>query len=216
MKALSYDVKDKRRRFQQMSKKSLLIGLASIAMLMTGCSGSNTQAAAMTASYLSPSVMKYSNMRPKYNYYTLEFSMERLQTFSDGTYQLDVISQVYSALILPEEGSAATGNERTNYVNSYYGTFTSTVDDLDSNTLHLELAAPTRIVSTYDAAYYYDTANWTDAMSAIEYTDIAGNKTTYTSGDEYLSKNKFESASFVASIDTSSIQYVTLEFVKAE
>ena len=53
-------------------------------------------------------------------------------------------------------------------------------------------------------------------MSAIEYTDIAGNKTTYTSGDEYLSKNKFESASFVASIDTSSIQYVTLEFVKAE
>lgn len=199
-----------------MSKKNLLLGVALLGVMLTGC-GETSSEAKLTGSYLSPSNMVYSNMRPTYNYYTLTFSMQNLKTFDDGTYELSEISQCYSALILPESGSAANGNERENKITTYYGTFTSETNALDSDMLTIKLSEPTRIIDTVDASYYFDTANWTQAMSEVKITTnpLTGETKSYADGETYLSEKKFSEATFNATISTSAIEYVSLTTAQA-
>ena len=125
-----------------------LVSLSSIALVgcggttsgNTSAEGASTQTSAevvdtptLTGSYLSPAQLGYSNMRPTYNYYLTTFAFQNLETYSDNTYCLTLSSSTFSAVILPEEGNDATGNERNNSLVKYYGAFTSTVDDLDDD-----------------------------------------------------------------------------------
>ena len=119
----------------------------------------------LNGGYSSPAVFAYNNNRPTYNYYTTTFAMQTLETYADGKYIFNQYSSTFSGVVLPEEGSDGSGNERENSQISSYGTYTSEVDDLDEDTTHISLSASTRLVVRNDASEYYDTANWTAAMS---------------------------------------------------
>jgi ABC-type Fe3+-hydroxamate transport system substrate-binding protein len=189
-----------------------LISLSSIALVgcggttsgNTSAEGASTQTSAevvdtptLTGSYLSPAQLGYSNMRPTYNYYLTTFAFQNLETYSDNTYCLTLSSSTFSAVILPEEGNDATGNERNNSLVKYYGAFTSTVDDLDDDTVYYHLSEPSRIVGSDDTLFFYDTANWTDDMKektadvTYKYDAETGSqkatgKKEYATGAEYL------------------------------
>jgi hypothetical protein len=180
--------------------------------------------ATLTADYSSPAQLSYVNMRPTYNYYLTTFTFEELETYSDNTYILTVSSSCFSGVILPEEGNAAQGNERTNYLTKYYGTFTKETDSLDDDTLYITSSLPTRIVSAYDSSYFVDTDNWTDTMktksadktysynSQTQTQEVTGTK-EYATGKEYLDAKKFTTpVKFTASIKNCSIEFAALTF----
>lgn len=200
-------------------KKLKMIALSVLSMLsIASCAGKKeeTPAVTLTGSFTSPANLTYVNNRPTFNYFMTTFDFEVLDTYSDNSYVLTVSSSCFSALELPEEGNAAKGNERVNYLSKYYGTFTKTVDDLDEDMVYFSLSEPTRVVSNYDSIYYADSANWTDAMSASVYDSVyvgTGGQTEkkyYTSGEEYLAAKKYAAVKVKGSIKNASIDYAAL------
>ena len=138
--------------------------------------------AKLVASYASPASMSYMNMRPTYNYYTTTFAMEFLDLYDDGTYCLAHSSSTFSALILPEEGNDATGNERTNTITRFFGTYTSKVNELDEESKDVSLAKPNRMIENNDAAVLIDTAHY----SAYTVAGTQGRPdTTYETAEDY-------------------------------
>ena len=178
-------------------------------------SQAEAKAAKLTQGFSSPAQFAYMNARPQYNYYTTTFVFETLDLFDDNTYQFNVISMTFSGVVLPEEGSDGSGNERENSVVRYYGTYTSAEDELDPEILSVSLADPSRIVAFSDAAAFYDTANWTDAMSKaagshIEYDEnyqqhlVEGEK----SAADYLKENAFAAMDIEAVPSQGKIDFV--------
>ena len=117
-----------------------------------------------TGIYLTPGRLSYQNMRPQYNYYLTTFDQQELTLMDDDTYCLVISSSCFSALELAESTNDAKGNERTNYIVKFYGTYTSQVNDLDEDLLDVTLSAPTRVVRSQDQTYWLDTDNWNDDM----------------------------------------------------
>ena len=187
----------------------------------TSENGNTSSNPTLTNAFLSPAKLSYTNMRPTYNYYMTTFAFENLETFSDNTYCLSLSSSTFSAVILPEEGNDATGNERNNSLVKYYGSFTSTVDDLDDDTVYYHLSEPSRIVGSDDTLFFYDTANWTDAMKektadvTYEYDAETGaqkatGKKEYATGAEFLAAKKFKAVKFTTAKKTRTLEYVDL------
>lgn len=179
----------------------------------------------LTAAFSSPAKMSYSNMRPNYNYYTTTFTFQTLELYSDNTAIFTISTSTFSAVVLPEEGSAATANERNNYLAKFYAPYTSKVDELDEDTVLYTLTAPTRMVVEYDSQYYIDTENWTDNMKEkskdqkSEYDEATGQQkvtgeTVYNTGAEYLAAHKYKGDIILTSSSkNSSIEYLsTIEF----
>lgn len=211
-------------------KKNKLFAILLSSLALASCSGgsceektSDTNAgavAALTQEFITPAKLTYSNMRPTYNFYMTTFSFETLKIYSDNTYVLTYSSSMFSAVILPEEGNAANGNEKQNFLTEYYGTFTKKADELDEDTVYFTISSPTRIVSAYDSLYYLDTDNWTENMTAktVEKKITADDKgnvttngeTTYSSGKEYLDAHKLDKMTLTCALSTSSMEYVTL------
>jgi hypothetical protein len=209
-------------------KKFRFITLALSLLSLASCGGnasdnsaeaSTVSAATLTAAYSSPAQLSYSNMRPSYNYYLTTFEFETLELYSDDTYCLSVASSTFSAVILPESGNAAQGNERTNYLTKYYGTFTKETDELDDDTLYVKTSVPARLVSIYDSTYYIDTDNWTDNMKkksadkTYEYVDGAQKETgsvEYATGAEYLAAHNISSLKITCAVGACSMEYVSL------
>lgn len=184
-------------------------------------SSTETIAPTLVGAYLSPSELGYANMRPSYNYYLTTFTQQYLEVYSDNTYKLAVSSSIFSALILPETGNEAQGNERDNYLTYYYGAYTTEEDDLDEDTVYYHLSEPSRIVSAYDAAYYFDTDNWTDTMktktadTTYEYDAETGQQTEtgsveYETGADYLAAKKYSAVKVTTSTSQASLTYVDL------
>lgn len=201
-------------------KKIKMLAVALLSVLsLASCAGKKeeTPAATLTGSFTSPAHLTYVNNRPEYNYFLTTFDFEVLETYSDNSYVLMVSSSCFSALEIPEEGNAAKGNERVNYLNMYYGTFTKTVDELDEDMVYFNLSEPNRVVSNYDSVYYADSANWTETMNTSVYDSVyvgTGGQTDkkfYNSGEEYLAAKKFKAVKLKASIKNSSIDYAALE-----
>lgn len=103
-------------------------------------------------------------MRPQYNYYLTTFDQQEITLMDDNTYCLILSSACFSALELAESTNDAKGNERTNYITKFYGTYTSQVNDLDEDLLDVTLSAPTRVTRSQDQTYWLDTDNWNDDM----------------------------------------------------
>lgn len=189
----------------------------------TGNTGDNgntvAKTAMMTAAFTSPAKMSYSNARPNYNYYLTNFTFQTLELYSDNTAIFTISSSSFSAIILPEEGNAATANERNNYLAKFYAPFTSEVDDLDEDAVSYTLGAPTRMVLEYDSMYYVDTDNWTENMKnkavdkKTEYDAATGQSkvtgvTKYETGGEYLAAHKYKgNLTFHSSVQNCSIEY---------
>ena len=187
----------------------------------TGDTGNTVaKTATMTAAFTSPAKMNYMNARPNYNYYTTTFAFQTLELYSDNTAVFTISCSTFSAVILPEDGSAATANERNNYLVKFYAPFTSKVDsDLDEDAVDYTLSAPTRMVLEYDSMYYVDTDNWTENMKnkavdkKTEYDAATGQskvtgETKYETGAEYLAAHKYKGdITFHSSIQNCSIEY---------
>lgn len=135
---------------------------AAMALSLAACGGK--AAGKITGIYLSPAQLSYINMRPEYNYYLTTFTQQEITLMDDNTYCLEVSASTFSALELSESTSDAKGNERENSITKFYGTYTSQVNDLDEDLLDVTLAAPTRVVRSFDQLYWADTDNWNDAM----------------------------------------------------
>ena len=149
-----------------MKKYTKLVTLflaAAMALSLAACS-SGKAAGKITGIYLSPAQLSYINMRPEYNYYLTTFTQQEITLMDDNTYCLEVSAATFSALELSESTSDAKGNERENSITKFYGTYTSQVNDLDEDLLDVTLAAPTRVVRSFDQLYWADTDNWNDAM----------------------------------------------------
>lgn len=174
--------------------------------------GSTTPTVAtLTGSYLSPAKLSYMNARPTYNYYLTTYDFEGLQTYSDNTYILTVASMSYSGLILPEKGNEATGSERGNYVEKFYGTFTSQANALDETMLDIKLSVPTRVTNAYNCQYFVDTAAWTDAMADAVSKDQYGNiSETKHTAQSYLASQAFNEVTVSVTTSTASFDYFVL------
>ena len=135
---------------------------AAMALSLAACGGKAD--GKITGIYLSPAQLSYTNMRPEYNYYLTTFTQQEITLMDDNTYCLEVSAATFSALELSESTSDAKGNERENSITKFYGTYTSQVNDLDEDLLDVTLAAPTRVVRSFDQLYWADTDNWNDAM----------------------------------------------------
>ncbi|MDD6241074.1 MAG: hypothetical protein PUA93_05805 [Eubacteriales bacterium] len=200
-----------------MTKKILAVSLLFVSSILSGCKGGNSSSSASTSSstpisdsttssskpetekktlkglYISPSKMSYRNMRPTYNYYITTFAGEEIELYSDNTYQLNYYSSTFSALTLPEEGNDAIGNERENFVQTFYGTYESKTDELDEDSLDLTLNVPNRLTMTYDSTYFVDTARWDDAAKTnTAVKNQAGEVTkSYDTASDYLKTKAF-------------------------
>lgn len=161
-----------------MKKYTKLVTLflaAAMALSLAACS-SGKAAGKITGIYLSPAQLSYINMRPEYNYYLTTFTQQEITLMDDNTYCLVVSASTFSALELAENTSDAKGNERENSITKFYGTYTSQVNDLDEDLLDVTLAAPTRVVRSFDQLYWADTDNWSEAMGkAVTPTQIDPN-----------------------------------------
>lgn len=141
---------------------SIIMAVAIIVCMLTACGGSSS--GKVTGIYLSPAQLSYKNMRPQYNYYLTTFTQEEITLLDDNTYCLVVSASTFSALELAESTNDAKGNERTNSITKYYGTYTSKVNDLDEDLLDITLSSPTRVSMSYDQTYWLDTENWSEDM----------------------------------------------------
>ena len=149
------------------AKRLTALALAALMVLSLAACGGNgggSGGGKVTGVYLSLAQLGYSNMRPQYNYYLTTFDQQEITLMDDNTYCLILSSACFSALELAESTNDAKGNERTNYITKFYGTYTSQVNDLDEDLLDVTLSTPTRVVSSYDQTYWLDTDNWNDDM----------------------------------------------------
>lgn len=203
---------------------SILLAVVMIACLLAACGGEEKAEAKITGIYLSPGKLSYQNMRPTYNYYLTTFAHQELTLLDDNTYCLVVSSSTFSALELSEDTNDAKGNERTNSITKYYGTYTSTPNDLDEDLLDITLATPTRIVTSYDQTYWLDTANWNETMGKLVVPPTGYDTTTGApivdpnaepwTAEQYLGSAAFGEVTIQANIKTSSFDFTDLPFPK--
>ena len=177
---------------------SIIMAVVIIVCMLTACGGSNS--GKVTGIYLSPAQLSYQNMRPQYNYSLNTFTQEEITLLDDNTYCLVVSASTFSALELAESTNDAKGNERTNSITKYYGTYTSKVNDLDEDLLDVTLAVPTRVVMSYDQTYWLDTDNWTDAMGKLVVPptgyDDSGNPVRDPDAQPWTAQQYLESVAF--------------------
>lgn len=146
------------------AKRLAALALSALMVLALAACGGGSAGGKTTGIYLTPGRLSYANMRPQYNYYLTTFDQQELTLMDDDTYCLVISSSCFSALELAESTNDAKGNERTNYIVKFYGTYTSQVNDLDEDLLDVTLSAPTRVVRSQDQTYWLDTDNWNDDM----------------------------------------------------
>lgn len=164
----------------------------------------------ITGSYMSNASLGYMNARPNYNYYVTTMNQQVLDLLDSTHYCFSIYSTSYSALVLPVEGNGAQGNERANYVLSFYGTYTKTANELDESMSDISLSAPSRVTMNYDAKYYVDSDNWDDA--AKTHTQFTDNTTQevkqYASGSEYLNSFNTKATSIAVTEGTANFDFV--------
>lgn len=164
----------------------------------------------ITGSYMSNASLGYMNVRPTYNYYVTTMNQQVLDLLDSTHYCFSIYSTSYSGLVLPEEGNGVQGNERANYVLSFYGTYTKTANELDDSMSDISLSAPNRVTMNYDGKYYVDSDNWDDA--AKTHTQFTDNTTQevkqYASGSEYLNSFNTKATSISVTEGTANFDFV--------
>lgn len=164
----------------------------------------------ITGSYMSNASLGYMNVRPTYNYYVTTMNQQVLDLLDSTHYCFSIYSTSFSGLVLPIEGNGAQGNERANYVLSFYGTYTKTANELDDSMSDISLSAPSRVTLNYDGVYYVDSDNWDDA--AKTHTQFTDNTTQevkqYASGSEYLNSFNTKATSIAVTEGTANFDFV--------
>lgn len=164
----------------------------------------------ITGSYMSNASLGYKNMRPNYNYYITIMNQQVLDLLDSTHYCFSIYSTSYSGLVLPEEGNDAKGNDRANYVLSFYGTYTKKANDLDESMSDISLSAPSRVTLNYDGVYYVDSDNWDDAAKThTQFKDYTTQEDKqYASGSEYLNSFNTKATSITVTEGTANFDFV--------
>jgi hypothetical protein len=200
--------------------------LALASITLSACSGASKEAK-IKGVYLSPAEMSYSNMRPTYNYYLTTFTQQELTLFENNTYCLIVSSSQFSAVVLDENTNNFSGNERANYLYKFYGSCSSTVNDIDEDLLDVKLKSVSRYVASYDQQYWLDTDNWTEEMGKQVippkgYDTSTGAPIPDTEASPWSAKQYLDSRQFASEVEiqvnvkTCSFDFTKLEFVEAK
>jgi hypothetical protein len=161
-------------------KKTLAIVLSVIMLVCVLASCGGAKEAKIVGVYLSPATYAYSNMRPAYNFYLLNYAQSEITLYDDGTYMILVSDTTFSGVELSDSTNDATANERTNSMTKMFGTYTSKPNDLDEDLIDVTISAPTRVINKTDERTYLDTDNWTEDMGksvAEKQLDESGNVT---------------------------------------
>lgn len=161
-----------------------VIAVVCISMAFAACGSAEKK---VTGSYCSDNSYRWMNMLPTYNYYTLTYQSQQIETYDDGTYCLTVNAITYSNVNVGESvpTGSATGNDRGNVVTRYYGTCTAETDSEGDITLNL--AKPTRVVRISKGSLTIDTANWVEDM-AKSIVDGQGNQAMDKDGNPYTAE----------------------------
>lgn len=138
------------------------VGVLGAGSMLAACGGES--AAKTTGFYTSQNTLTYMNFAPMYNYRTLTYKTQNIETFDDNTYVLSVNATTYSNVYFGESvpSDQYTANPQGSTVVRYYGKFTRE-DDGEDFTLKLEV--PTRVYDVSFGRLPIDTANWTTAMT---------------------------------------------------
>lgn len=166
-------------------KKTIAIVLSALMLVcaLASCGG-GAKEAKIVGVYLSPATYGYSNMRPAYNFYLLNYAQSEITLYDDGTYMILVSDTTFSGIELSDSTNDATANERTNSMTKMFGTYTSKPNDLDDDLIDVTIAAPTRVINKTDERPYLDTDNWTEDMGkAVAEKQLDENGNTTGTGD---------------------------------
>lgn len=167
-------------------KKALIAALsvtvvAAAALSMAACGGGS---ATQTGAYLSENNLTYRNMLPQYNYFYAVSTTQQLDTFDDDTYCLTITTSMYSNISLGPDVPTGqeTWNDRGQTITRYYGSCTVEADPSDETLSFVTISTPTRVVYSSFGSQYFDTANWTQAMTDA----TAGEDGSTMDGTAYL------------------------------
>ncbi|MBO4989052.1 MAG: hypothetical protein J6D37_01840 [Clostridia bacterium] len=178
--------------------------MATSAIGLTACGS----AAETTGLYTSSNKMSWSNMLPTYNYFTLTYSTEQIETLSDGTYVLTVNTVTYSNVCVGPEvpNGEETGNDRGQTTTKYYGTYTAEEDEGDIN---LTLSAPTKAIYISSSTLPMD-STVTYGEDLVVANPGGGDGTSY---NDYIAGvlAKFNGASVYVSGTSASFKYFELK-----
>lgn len=195
-------------------KKNLITKIAAMAMAvvmlagLAACGGNASANKTLNGYYTSTQNVSFFSAYPQYTYKQATFSVQTLETYSDGTYCLTAVDSNFSGtLTFADDGSH---EEVPRGVNStkYFGTFTSAEE---SGLLTVTLSAPTSVAvasnfSVGEAVLgYLNTAAWTDEMGAL-----VGGENGAMSAEDYLASVAFSEISIIIDTATDTFDYTVL------
>ncbi len=195
-------------------KKNLITKIAAVTMAVTllaglaACGGNAPAEKTLNGYYTSTQNVSFFSAYPQYTYKQATFSVQTLETYSDGTYCLTAVDSNFSGtLTFADDGNH---EEVPRGVNStkYYGTFTSKEE---SGLLTVTLSAPTSVAvasnfSVGEAVLgYLNTAAWTDEMGTV-----AGGENGAISAEDYLASVAFGEVSIIIDTATDTFDYTAL------
>lgn len=196
-------------------KKNLITKLAAMAMAiallagLTACGSSDAPTGkTLNGYYTSTQNVSFFSAYPEYTFKQATFSVQTLETYSDGTYCLTAVDSNFSgSLTFADDGNH---EEVPRGVNStkYFGTFTASEE---SGLMTVTLAAPTSVAvaSNYSVGEavlgYLNTEAWTDDMGAL-----AGGENGPMSAQDYLASVAFSEVSVIIDTATDTFDYTVL------
>lgn len=184
---------------------------AALCFSLAAC-GETEKAADLVASYNSSSYT-FMTAFPNYTFKQLTTNVQNINVYDDNTYMLMVTTKSLSGDLKFDPSNSgdqvASANDRGCTITHYYGAYEKTEED---GMITLKLKKPTRVVytatasATASAAVYYDTANWTDAMS--------GEGESAKTAEQYLASMAFADTECVVNGATFGFDYIDVS-VKA-
>lgn len=185
----------------------LLAIIATVSVLaLTACGG-----ATLTGGYSSQAKFSHFNgLLLGYNYYTVTYAFQTIETYSDNTYVLYLSSSTFSAIEIDLESNDWTGNDKENYIIKYYGSYTSKAHSLDEDLKIFTLSSPTRVSAMFDGSYFADTANWKEEYNATaKDVNPMGGEVENTTMEKFLEKHKFDEVDVEVNMLKNSFAYIS-------
>lgn len=184
---------------------------AALCFSLAAC-GETQKPVNLVASYNSSSYT-FMTAYPAYTFKQLTTNVQNINVYDDDTYLLVVTSKSLSGDLKFDPSNSgdqvAQANNQGCKITHYYGAYEKTEED---GMITLKLKKPTRVVYTATAsamagsAVYYDTANWTDAMS--------GEGENAKTAEQYLASMAFADVECVVDGATFGFDYIDVS-VKA-
>lgn len=199
--------------------KKLLIACVAVSSVvcmgvsLTACGGAKQ--VTLTGSYGSGSY-SFMSAYPGFTFKQLTAKTQTLNTYDDNSYELTVTEKNLSGDLSFDASNSGdmstTGtNDRGQVVTTYYGTYTSSVEE---GMMSVVISKPTKVVriasgNLTGGAGYYNSAAWTDAMGEKFQVDNVNG-----TAEQFLASLAFTQTTIVVDLSTYGFNYATLTVAK--